>query len=113
MPIQASILSHTASSTHSSSPSRRRESEKVAGNYRENAGGDDCGALQFPGGIFPAVDQRLFTAHEKCGLIVDCWTQSGPRASTDVRADMSAAATPSHHQKDDVQPAKLFGACEK
>src|SRR6266545_3393915 len=26
------------------------------------------GANQFPGGIFPAVDQRLFTAHEKSGI---------------------------------------------
>jgi hypothetical protein len=26
------------------------------------------GANQFPGGIFPAVDQRLFTAHAKVRL---------------------------------------------
>jgi hypothetical protein len=49
LPIQASILSHTASSTDRFSEPNRQKSENPAGDYRENDGGNDCGALQMGG----------------------------------------------------------------
>jgi hypothetical protein len=41
LPIPASILSLSTSSNDTFSPPRRPESEKPAGDYRENVGGDD------------------------------------------------------------------------
>jgi hypothetical protein len=45
LPIQASILSHPHHLPTASAAPRLREPDKPAGDYRENAGGNDCGAL--------------------------------------------------------------------
>ena len=59
LPIRASILSHPASSADSFCAPRRQESEKPAGDYRENVGGNDCDALhprQLKPYLEPGVD---------------------------------------------------------